>query len=159
MSIYATLWSLKFPRDGDEYPGCEWIRVTAQAVPAHIGSPTPGNGYEQGDPFGAFLPPPVATDSGGEAEHHRAVVFVTENTKKGTTRSGQEYQQPLLTLTGMEYDAMTFYELHSRLCDALRGIRPRVSVVLLSPGGAMRILFEDGTVKEMTYPGSAEPPP
>ena len=25
MSIYATLWALKFPKDGDDYPGCEWI--------------------------------------------------------------------------------------------------------------------------------------
>ena len=36
MSIYATLWMLKFPRDGDDYPGCEWITVTAQGVPVRI---------------------------------------------------------------------------------------------------------------------------
>ena len=40
MSIYATLWWLKFPRYGDEYIGCEWIRVSAQGVPAHVGTPT-----------------------------------------------------------------------------------------------------------------------
>jgi acetylornithine deacetylase/succinyl-diaminopimelate desuccinylase-like protein len=34
MSIYAALWSLKFPRYGDFYVGCEWIEVTAQGVPA-----------------------------------------------------------------------------------------------------------------------------
>jgi hypothetical protein len=28
MSIYATLWSLQFPRYGDDYVGCEWISVT-----------------------------------------------------------------------------------------------------------------------------------
>lgn len=38
MSIYATLWSLKFPRFGDYYGGGEWIKVTAQGVPAHIGT-------------------------------------------------------------------------------------------------------------------------
>ena len=25
---------------GDEYVGCEWIRVAAQGVPAHIGTPS-----------------------------------------------------------------------------------------------------------------------
>jgi hypothetical protein len=29
MSIYASLWQLKFPKDGDDYVGCEWITVTA----------------------------------------------------------------------------------------------------------------------------------
>ena len=32
MSIYATLWKLKFPRHGDYYLGCEWITVTAQRL-------------------------------------------------------------------------------------------------------------------------------
>jgi hypothetical protein len=50
MSIYATLRTLKFAREGDEHVGCEWIEVRAQAVPAHVGSPTPGCGYEGGDP-------------------------------------------------------------------------------------------------------------
>ena len=59
MSIYATLWSLQFPRYGDYYVGCEWIRVTAQGVPAHIGTPTRGFGYEEGDPYSGFLPPPI----------------------------------------------------------------------------------------------------
>ncbi len=56
MSIYATLWSLKFPRYGDDYVGCEWIEVIAQGVPAHIGTPAPGFGYENGDPYAQFLP-------------------------------------------------------------------------------------------------------
>lgn len=58
MSIYATLWRLKFPRYGDVHAGCEWIEVTAQAVPPHIGSSTPGLGYEDGDPYAEFLLPP-----------------------------------------------------------------------------------------------------
>ena len=49
MSIYATLWSLQFPRYGDAYVGGEWIAVTAQGVPAHIGPLTPGFGDEDGD--------------------------------------------------------------------------------------------------------------
>src|SRR5216117_3315610 len=72
------LFRLKFPRDGDDYLGCEWVTVIAQGVPPHIGSPTPGCGYEDGDPYAAFLPPPVETDENGEAEYLRAVVFVTE---------------------------------------------------------------------------------
>ena len=56
MSIYATLWKLKFPKEGDEYVGCDWIEVTAQGVPAHIGSPTPGLGYEEATRFQPFFP-------------------------------------------------------------------------------------------------------
>jgi hypothetical protein len=33
MSIYATLWKLKFPKDGDDFRGCDWIEATAQGVP------------------------------------------------------------------------------------------------------------------------------
>ncbi len=54
MSIYATLWILQFPKYGDDYLGCEWTRVMAQGVPAHIGSPTAGCGYDAGDPYAAF---------------------------------------------------------------------------------------------------------
>ena len=62
MSIYATLWWLKFPRCGDDYVGCEWIRVTAQGVPAHVGTLTLGFGYEDGDPYAEFLPPEWAAE-------------------------------------------------------------------------------------------------
>ena len=119
MSIYATLWRLKFPRHGVANPGCEWIRVRAQGVPPHFGSPTPGLGYEDGDPYGAFLPPPLETNAQGEHEYLRAVVFVTEETSKGTERSGQEYANPLLLLTGETYSTLSFGELHRQLCDAL----------------------------------------
>jgi hypothetical protein len=148
MSIYATLWTLKFPRDGDEYPGCEWIAVTAQGVPSHIGSPTPGNGYEEGDPYAAFLPPPLRTNADGEANYMRAVVFVTERTPKGTERSPQEYLQPLLVLTGKAYASMPFETLHARLCKALRGDRPRVVATFVASDGRMQNLLEDGTAKD-----------
>ena len=135
MSIYATLWKLKFPREGDDHLNSEWIEVTAQAVPPHIGSPMPGNGCENGDPYASFLPPPVATDAEGNAPHDRAVVFITEYSIKGTERSGQEYPSPLLVLTGEEYARITFAELHQRLCDALRGNRaPVVAEILLQDG-------------------------
>lgn len=148
MSIYATLWRLKLPKEGDDYIGCDWIEVIAQGVPPHIGSPTSGNGYEDGDPYADFLPPPVETDENGEAEYLRAVVFVTKGTCKGTARSAQEYRNPLLVLTGKEYATIIFEDLHTRLCDALRGDKPRVIAQYLEPGGGVRTVLEGETTKE-----------
>jgi hypothetical protein len=140
MSIYATIWKLKFPKEGDEHFGCEWIEVTAQAVPPHVGSPTPGNGYETGDPFATFLPPAIETNVDGEAPYNRAVVFVTEYTIKGTERCGQEYASPLLVLTGLEYSRITFDNLHKRICDALRGNRAPVVAEVFMPDGSHKII-------------------
>ena len=145
MSIYATLWSLKFPRYGDIHTGGEWIKVTAQRVPPHIGSPTPGLGYDNGDPYAEFLPPAVATDENGDAEFLRAVVIITEETAKGTVRHSQEYSNPLLSLDGKQYANMTFAELHDRICAALRGDRPRLVIESIGPGGQHSLYFEDGT--------------
>ena len=78
----------------------------------------------------------------------RAVVFVTEGTPKGTARSGQEYENPLLVLTGKEYTTITFEGLQTQLCDALRGEKPRVVAQYLAPGGGIKTFFKDGTVKE-----------
>ena len=143
MSIYATLWTLRFPATGDDVVGSDWIEVLAQGVPPHIGSPAPGCGYEDGDPYAEFLPPPVEVDSVGDADAMRAVVFVTETTRKGTPRSPQEYVRPLLVLTGAEYASIPFVELHRRLCDALRGDRPRVVAQILGPDGRVRIVREN----------------
>ena len=140
MSIYATLWTLKFPKEGDEHSGCEWIEVRAQAVPAHVGSPAPGCGYEDGDPYAAFLPPAVVTDADGNAPYHRAVLIATEYSIKGTQRSGQEYASPLLLLTGEEYAPMTFQELHERISNALRGNRSPVLMELLLPDGTHTVI-------------------
>jgi len=140
MSIYATLWILKFPKEGDLHTDCEWIELMAQAVPAHVGSPTPGCGYEDGDPYAAFLPPAVVTDAEGNAPFHRAVLIVTEHSLKGTERSGQEYVSPLLLLTGEEYARMTFDELHQRICDALRGNRSPIVAEVHLPDGTHRII-------------------
>ena len=115
MSIYATLWSLRFPAGGEDVICCDWVEVVAQGVPTHIGSPTIGAGYEDGDPYAAFLPPAVRADG----DVLRAVVFVVAGSPKGTPRSGQEYVSPLLVLTGAEYAAIPFAALHRRICDAL----------------------------------------
>jgi hypothetical protein len=149
MSIYATLWSLKFPRSGDYYTGCEWIKVTAQGVPPHIGSPTPGLGYEDGDPYAAFLPEVVATNKDGEAEFMRAVVIVTEDTVKGTSRNGQEYIDPLMTLSGQHYSQLSFQELYEGICEALRGGSPRMTLEIMRPDGDIEIHFEDGTFRSV----------
>ncbi len=75
---------------------------------AHVGTPTPGHGYESGDPYPGFLPPPVAVNAQGEAPHDRAVVFVTEHSIKGTQRHPLEYAAPLLVRTGNESARITF---------------------------------------------------
>jgi hypothetical protein len=69
---------------GDAYDGCEWVDVFAQGVPAHIGTPTPGYGYEAGDRYDAFLPPALRIGVDASENDLRAVVFVTGETKKGT---------------------------------------------------------------------------
>lgn len=125
MSIYATLWTLKFPRYGEDHPGCDWVVVIAQGVPAHVGAPRSGAAAEDADPYAGFLP---AADGGegNEEERLRAVVFVTERTPKGTARFAQEYAAPLLVTSGREYATLTFAALHAKLCDALRGDRPKL---------------------------------
>jgi len=112
MSIYATLWRLKFPGGGDDYVGCEWVEIIAQGVPAHIGASDP------------------------------------EAPDDGTDRSGQEYVDPLLVLSGREYRTMPFEDLYNKLCDALRGDRPRLVAQSWGPDGRVRLLFEDGGVEE-----------
>jgi hypothetical protein len=121
VSIYATHWILQFPRFGDAHSGCEWAIVLGQAVPSHIGTPSDGYGYESGDPYADFLPPavPVHDDN---AIVLRPMVAVRESTEK----VGQEYIGPLLVLSGEEYAALSFQVIHERICDALRGRRPRL---------------------------------
>ena len=145
MSIYATLWTLQFPAHGDDYKGCEWVTIIGQGVPGHIGTPTPGFGYESGDPFAGFLPPAIAVTDEDDTSL-RAVVVV----RAGTEKIGQEYIAPLVTLTGSEYAAVTFEALHERICDALRGRRPRVVAQLLGSDGESDLFFDDGTQGEPT---------
>jgi hypothetical protein len=133
MSIYATLWVLRFPAEGDYQSGCDWIEVMAQSVPSHIGTPTAGHGYEAGDPYAPFLPAPIPVDENSNAPFPRAVVFVTSGSLKGTERSGQEYLSPLLVLTGKEYVEIAFDDLHSRICSRLRGNRAPIVAELFRP--------------------------
>ncbi len=145
MSIYSTLWRLRFPRDGDAYAGCEWVELFAQGVPAHVGTPTPGYGYESGDPYEAFLPPALRLEDGTHENNLRAVVFVVSTARKGTNRAGQEYESPLLVLSGAEYVATPFQDLHDRLCDALRGTKPRLVLEVCAPDSTTTLVFEDGS--------------
>jgi hypothetical protein len=96
-----------------------------------------------------FCLPLVHTDRDSESKYMRAVVFVTERTPKGTPRSPQEYVNPLLVLTGEVYAKMTFETPYARICEALRGNKPKVVDTSLLPTGRARILFEDGTSKEV----------
>lgn len=148
MSIYATLWRLKFPNAGDDHTGCAWVGVIAQGVPAHIGAPTPDTPDGEGDPCASFLPPAIAVPPEDEDRQMRAVVFVTEGTRKGTARSAQEYVNPLLVLSGHDYATMSFGDLHDKICDALRGDQPRLVAESWGLDGRVRLLFADGTVQE-----------
>ncbi len=106
MSIYATVFTIAIIDSRGSHS------ITAQSVPAHIGSP---EDYPDGDPFSEFLPPAISADS----EYARAVVFIGPNHAKGTTRSGQEYVAPLLTISGEEYAKSLFADLLQRLTEAL----------------------------------------
>ncbi len=145
MSIYSTIWHLRFPRDGDAYAGCEWVDVLAQGVPAHVGTPTPGYGYETGDPYKAFLPPALQIGTDACEDDLRAVVFVIATARKGASQSGQEYESPLLVLNGTEYTTMPFRVLHDRLCVALRGAKPRLVLAVLESDSSTQLVFEDGS--------------
>lgn len=142
MSIYATLWSIQVQDPASPSTSPRWVKVTAQAVPPHIGSPTAECGYEAGDPYADFLPPPVETEDGGQAPYDRAVVFVTEETEKGTARNGQEYVDPLLVLTGEEHAKMAFQVLLDRLQETVRS-GSRVVMEFLAPDGTTRTFTED----------------
>lgn len=144
MSIYATCWVLKFPRYGDVHSGCGWVEVVGQGVPAHIGTPTPGHGYESGDPYAGFLPPAITVPDEEDWRALRAMVIV----RGGTEKVGQEYVRPLLVLSGAEYAAMPFTELHERICDALRGDRPRLVAEWMGGDGRKKLIFEDESVRD-----------
>lgn len=139
MSIYATLWVLQFPKFGQYYLDCDWVTVVAQGVPGHVGG-------EGADPYESFLPSLSTSVAGGL----RAVVFVEPGAPKGTLRCAQEYEAPLLVLSGAEYASASFTVLHERLCDALRAGRLRLVAEVLQADSKWRLLFEDGSGVEVT---------
>jgi len=150
MSIYATLWCLKFPRYGQDHIGCEWIEIVAQGVPAHIGSAVLDSGYADGDPYADFLPPAITVRPDDEERAMRAVVIVKAGTPKGTTRSGQEYVNTLLILTGQQYATIPFQTLYERICDVLRREGPQCRRAKFLPDGKVQLLFDDGSTREVT---------
>ena len=118
-------------------------------MPAHVGTPPPGHGYESGYPYAAFLPPALRIDHGTPETGGRGVVFSASARKRGRSRSGQEYESPLLVLTGAEYAAMPFQVLHDRLCTMLRGDRPGLMMEVFGADGTRTLVFENGS----TTPG------
>jgi hypothetical protein len=88
----------------------------------------------------------VEVNADGDSEFMRAVVFVTEESRKGTARSPQEYANPLLVLSGREYASVSFVELHERICDALRGKGPKVEAQLFTADGDIQLVLSDGRV-------------
>jgi hypothetical protein len=66
--------------------------------------------------------------------------------EKGTARSHQEYVDPILVLSGREYASISFVELHTRICDALRGKAPEVVAQILTADGDMQLILSDGRV-------------
>ncbi len=138
MSIYATRWILQFPEFGDAHSGCNWVTVFGQGVPAHIGTPTFGHGYEKGDPYADFLPPAIPVSDDDEGIALRAMVVVRADAQK----EGQRYIDPLVILSGAEYDPMPFQVLHERICDALRGDRPRLTAEV-HDGCGRTLIFDD----------------
>lgn len=82
----------------------------------------------------------------GDGEFMRAVVIVTEETDKGTARSPQEYVNPLFVLAGREYASISFVELHTRICDGLRGTGPQVVAQSFTADGEMQLGLSDGRI-------------
>ncbi len=78
----------------------------------------------------------------GNAEYNRAVVFVTDETQKGTKRNGQEYANPLFVMTGEEYARMSFEELLHRIEEAIRS-GPRVVAEFLDSEGPAHVVTEE----------------
>lgn len=138
MSIYATIWELKVPKRGGWADGPhDYVEVYAQAVPPHIGHPAD---YPEGDPYGDFLPPPVGLDKDYPlGPPYRAVFICAPWTNKGTERSGQEYTDYLLMLTGEEYETARWCDLLDRIFEAVQAEWPRhLKETCPDCGGAVR---------------------
>lgn len=118
MSIYCTFWTLQFDISDGSAQTSEWVEVWAQGVLGHVGR---GEGYEDGDPYSSFLPSHGWLAPSDETFGCRAVVFVLRDEPKGTAGvAGQQYENPLLVLTGLEYRSISFEVLHAQLVDSLR---------------------------------------
>ena len=149
MSIYATLWEIKIPKN--HRFDSEWVSVYAQAVPAHIGHPSH---YPEGDIYSDFLPPVVECDpKTGHGPFHRAVVIVAEGREEKIV---QRYSDPLMTLTGREYAVMPFEDLLEAIKQALQWDR---DVVALAYGtdGQQQVIRVPGWQELEKSKGSSTP--
>jgi len=88
----------------------------------------------------------VEVTAEGDSEFMRAVVIVTEETHKGTARSPQEYANPLVILSGPEYASISFVELHTRVCGALRGTGPEPVAQSFTGDDEMQLVLSDGRI-------------
>jgi hypothetical protein len=97
------------------------------------------------------LPPAIQIPGDDDDEEQdypmRAVVFVKRGTPKGTDRSGQEYVNPLLVMSGQEYAESPFEKLYYRICDLLQGDRPGCRSERFLPGGRVELTFSDGSTR------------
>jgi hypothetical protein len=127
MSIYATLATIGIQRFGDQ----NIVKLHIQGVPPHIDY--------VGEPW-EFLPPPVDP----EGNTMRAVFIVEQGEEKGTPRCGQEYVNPLLMLTGAEYETVRFVDLLQKIEEALdRRYGPRPGAIFLRPDGSEKKFYND----------------
>src|SRR5205823_1374307 len=115
----------------------DWVEIMGQGVPSHIGTPSPGYGYESGDPYADFLPPAIPVPENDDGIALRAMVIV----RSGAEKIGQEYVRPLLVLSGREYASMGFEDVYGRICDALRGNRPRCVAQIIGADVRTRLIF------------------
>lgn len=81
-------------------------------MPAFIGHPL----HYPSDPYAAFLPPPGACDAMGDGPL-RAVVIVREGQDD---KDGQRYVSPIATLSGDEYEKITWIDMLARIEAAIR---------------------------------------
>ena len=111
MSIYGTETALYLDVGWQKQP----VEIHVQAVPAWV--------YFVAD----WLPPPRPgiPESKGYL-HPRAAVFVIAGSPKGGEGfDGQQYHQPLLVMSGEEYERATFRDLMALLADAVEKARPQ----------------------------------
>lgn len=141
MSIYGTDWEIQvkiFVPDPDgpweafgldrsgRTPGVRcrerWFEVFCQVVPSWIG-PHRGEGYYTGPGF-EWLPPPVpwgeAAENGepGARQTPRAAVVIDALRAE---KEGQRYLEPLVVMTGEDYERTTVAEMVRLIEHALAG--------------------------------------
>ena len=139
MSIYATLAEIAVRQFGDD----DFTEIVIQGVPSHIDYTGPG---------WDFLPPPIDVDPEGMAM--RAVVIVKGSTPKGTPRCAQEYVDPLIILSGREWEQIRFIDLLERIEAALdeRRAEPRPNLIFYAPDGTKSHIRDGKVIRRQPPP-------